>query len=83
MVTYPKRTGVSYDGEMIAGFVYNPYAEELYSAVRGYGACINGQHLHVVDKTIENGIIAYGCARYNEGDTDALFLQVPQRQWNR
>ena len=68
---------------MIAGFVYNPYVEELYSAVRGYGACINGQHLHVVDKIIENGIIAYGCARYNEGDTDALFLQVPQRQWNR
>ena len=65
--------GVSYDGEMIAGFVYNPYVEEFYSAIRGHGSCLNRQQLHIKDNTLEKGIVAYGCARYNEGDTDALF----------
>ena len=65
--------GVSYDGEMIAGFVYNPYMEEFYSAIRGHGSFLNRQRLHVKDDALENGIVAYGCARYNEGDTDALF----------
>lgn len=65
--------GVSYDGEMIAGFVYNPYVEEFYSAVRGHGSYLNQQRLQIKDNALETGIVAYGCARYNEGDTDALF----------
>lgn len=65
--------GVSYDGKMIAGFVYNPYVGALYSAVRGHGSCLNGRRLRIEDIPIEAGIVAYGCARYNEGDTDALF----------
>ncbi|MGN0263711.1 MAG: inositol monophosphatase family protein [Oliverpabstia sp.] len=65
--------GVSYDGEMIAGFVYNPYVEEFYSAIRGHGSFLNRQRLYSKDNTLENGIVAFGCARYNEGDTDALF----------
>lgn len=66
--------GISYDGKIIAGFVYNPYVEEFYSAVRGYGACLNHQRLFIKDIALESGIVAYGCARYNESDTDALFL---------
>lgn len=65
--------GVSYDGEMIAGFVYNPYVEEFYSAICGHGSFLNRQRLYIKDNALENGIVAYGCARYNEGDTDALF----------
>lgn len=65
--------GVSYDKKLIAGFVYNPYAKELYSAVRGQGSWLNGQRLRIMDNTLDKGIVAFGCARYNEGDTDALF----------
>ena len=65
--------GVSSEGRMIAGFVYNPYVDEFFSAVQGHGAFLNGQRLHVSDRSLEEGIAAYGCARYNEGDTDALF----------
>ena len=65
--------GISYDGKIIAGFVYNPYVEEFYSAIRGYGSCLNRQRLLIKDNALESGIVAYGCARYNESDTDTLF----------
>lgn len=65
--------GAGYGGEMIAGFVYNPYADEMFTAVRGRGAEMNGRELKIHDVPIEEGIVAFGCARYNEGDTDALF----------
>ena len=65
--------GAGYGGEMIAGFVYNPYADEMFTAVRGHGAELNGRELKIHDVPIEERIGAFGCARYNEGDTDALF----------
>ena len=36
-----------YDGEVVAGVVYNPLAEELFAAERGHGATLNGQPIHV------------------------------------
>lgn len=65
--------GVAFEAKMIAGFVYNPYVDLFYSAVRGQGSYLNGQRLRIEDTPLEAGIVAYGCARYNEGDTDALF----------
>ena len=29
--------GLAYQGKIAAGFVYNPYVDEMYSAVRGKG----------------------------------------------
>ena len=34
------------DGEMIAGVVYDPNRDEMFSAVRGGGATLNGRELH-------------------------------------
>ena len=34
--------GLAYAKEMIAGFVYNPYVDEMFTAVRGNGAYLNG-----------------------------------------
>ena len=36
-----------YDGEVVAGVVYNPLAEEIFAAERGHGATLNGQPIHV------------------------------------
>ena len=66
--------GAGYDGQMIAGFVYDPYVELFYSAVRGYGTVLNGIKLQIRNSSLAEGIVSFGCARYNnEGDTDALF----------
>lgn len=68
--------GLMHRGRMQAGFVYNPYVDEMYTAVRGQGSFLNGRRLNLQDKSIGEGIVAFGCARYNEGDTDKLFEAV-------
>jgi myo-inositol-1(or 4)-monophosphatase len=44
--------GLAQGDQLIAGVVYNPYYNELYSGARGHGATLNGKPLHVskVDK---------------------------------
>ena len=74
--------GVSFDGTAVAGFVYNPYVDELYSAVHGCGAYLNGRKLRMENRSLEQGIVAYGCARYNEADTDALFAVTKELYLN-
>lgn len=34
--------GLAYAGDVMAGVVYDPMSDEMYSAVRGYGASVNG-----------------------------------------
>ena len=65
--------GMAVDGQMIAGYVYNPFTDQFYEAQKGKGARLNGKRLEKPDHSLEEGIVAFGCARYNEGDTDALF----------
>ena len=60
--------GLAEDGVMIAGWVFNPYTDQFWSAERGQGAKLNGKKLVVEDKSLDAGICAFGCARYNEGD---------------
>ncbi|MGO8818188.1 MAG: inositol monophosphatase family protein [Terriglobia bacterium] len=39
--------GLAYRGEVIAGVVYDPTRNDIYTAERGAGAYLNGQRLHV------------------------------------
>lgn len=59
--------GLSQECAMIAGWVYNLYADQMYSAWRGRGAFLNGRKLEVEDKGLCSEICAFGCARYNAG----------------
>lgn len=70
--------GLACRKEMIAGFVFNPYVNEMYTAVKGQGSFLNGRRLLIPDKAVSEGIISFGCARYNEGDTDKLFAAVKE-----
>ena len=76
--------GVGYNGLIIGGFVCNPYVDEMFTAVRGHGAMLNGEPLQVRNSPIAEGIVSFGCARYNEneGDTDALFLIAKEMYLN-
>jgi myo-inositol-1(or 4)-monophosphatase len=66
------------NGELIAGFVYNPYVNKLYKAFKGKGAFLNDKKLEANDLSVEDGIVAFGCARYNECDVDVLFNTVKE-----
>jgi myo-inositol-1(or 4)-monophosphatase len=49
------------DGEMIAGVVYDPLRNEMFSAERGKGAFLNGRAIHVSKiKTLQESLTATG-----------------------
>ena len=60
--------GLAEDGVMKAGWVFDPYTDQFWSAERGQGAKLNGKVLKMEDRGLDAGICAFGCARYNEGD---------------
>lgn len=73
--------GLAYRGKIIAGYVYNPYVDLMYSAVRGRGAFLNGKPLRLGDAALEDGIAGFDCTRYNEGTgetIDILFEAVKE-----
>jgi myo-inositol-1(or 4)-monophosphatase len=49
------------DGEMVAGVVYDPLRDEMFSAARGHGATLNGEAIHVSQaKLLQESLIATG-----------------------
>ena len=70
--------GLAQNGKTVAGFVYNPYVDEMYTAFLGQSSSLNGRKLTMPDRTLEEGIAAFGCARYNENGTDLLFSAVQE-----
>jgi len=43
----PQRTSATGDGQIVAGVIYDPLRDELYTAERNLGAWLNGKRLHV------------------------------------
>ena len=55
--------GVEHDGERAVGVVYDPLLDELFCAVRGEGATLNGRPLHVSEEAdLGNALVATGFA---------------------
>jgi myo-inositol-1(or 4)-monophosphatase len=49
------------DGEMIAGVIYDPLRDEMFTAARGEGAFLNGKPIHVSKaKLLQESLIATG-----------------------
>ena len=65
--------GLAYHGKMQFGCVYNPYTREMYTAIKGEGAKLNGKEIHSSDKGLSENLVAFGCARYQTEDTDRIF----------
>lgn len=65
--------GLVKNGQRYMGVVYNPYLNEVYSAIRGEGAFLNGKPIHVSNQPLENGIVLFGSAPYNAELAKASF----------
>ena len=62
-------------GERLCGAVLNPYAEELFTAVRGEGAFLNGKPIHVDEAPLSETLVVCGTAPYSpEAVTDTFRL---------
>jgi myo-inositol-1(or 4)-monophosphatase len=61
--------GLQRDGVMIAGLIYNPANEELYTTERGKGAYMNDQRLRVAGRRqLHDCVIACGLPHIGRGD---------------
>lgn len=56
--------GLCKDGEVIAGVVYDFYADELFAASKGNGATLNGTPIHTAHRPVEESLIALGTSPY-------------------
>ncbi|MBO5496216.1 MAG: inositol monophosphatase [Oscillospiraceae bacterium] len=61
------------DGVVCAAAVYNPYVNELFSAVLGEGAWLNGRPIHVTDAPLSESVVCVGTAPYNVELADRTF----------
>lgn len=58
--------GLALDGERYMGVVYNPYLDEMFTAIKGQGAYLNGEPIHVSSEPLHNGVVLFGTAPYYE-----------------
>ena len=56
--------GVVKDLERVAGVVYNPFTDEMFTAEKGKGAFLNGKQIHVSELDLKDSIAIFGTAPY-------------------
>jgi myo-inositol-1(or 4)-monophosphatase len=61
--------GLERDGTLLAGLIYNPATEELFTAERGQGAYVNDQRLRVAARRkLSEAVVACALPHYGRGD---------------
>jgi len=61
--------GLERSGTIVAGLVYNPITDELYTAERGKGAFLNDRRLRVAARRqLNDSVIACGLPHHGRGD---------------
>jgi myo-inositol-1(or 4)-monophosphatase len=65
--------GFMKNNEIIAGVVYDPYQNELFTAEKGKGAHLNGEPLKIKNISLEDGIVAFGTSPYYREKADETF----------
>jgi len=73
--------GLQREGTMIAGVIYNPANDELYTAERGKGAFLNDQRLRVAGRrNLGDCVIACGLPHIGRGDHDLSRMEMTEIQ---
>lgn len=61
------------NGTVFAGAVYNPYVDEMFTAIRGHGAFLNGNPVSVTGSGLAESVVCYGSAPYAPNLADRTF----------
>ena len=65
--------GCLHRGELCAGAVFNPYMKEMFHAVRGAGAFLNGRPIRVDPAPLSESVVCVGTSPYSSTLTDLTF----------
>ena len=60
-------------GELLAAAVYNPYAGEMFTAVKGEGAFLNGRRIHADAAPLSETVFCFGSSPYRPDLADEAF----------
>lgn len=52
--------------EAIAGVIYNPYLDEIFSTIKGQGAFCNGEKITVSSQPLSNALVLFGSSPYDK-----------------
>ena len=64
-------------GDIIMGIIYDPFRDEVFSAIKGKGSFLNGQPIHVSNaEKLSDTMIGLGTAKREVADEN--FCPVPQ-----
>lgn len=66
------------DGVVEAGVVYNPYLNEMFSAIKGCGAFCNEKQIKVSDETLSNALVLFGTSPYDKTLSEKTFQLASQ-----
>ena len=64
------------DGEPAAAVIFNPYAEELFSAEKGKGAYLNDRQIHVAQEPLSGSLALVGSSPYYLEKTEETFQNI-------
>jgi histidinol phosphatase-like enzyme (inositol monophosphatase family) len=83
--TWSVLVGVEYDGEPLAGVAFMPAAGDLFSAVRGHGAYVNGRpvRLSAVDR-LEDAMVCHGgLAQFTDAGREDLLGKLARATYTQ
>ena len=69
--------GLTHQGAVIMGAVYDPYLDELFWAEKGQGAYLNQQKITVSMHGLQKGLVLFGTSPYDRTKTKETF-QIAQ-----
>jgi len=65
------------DEKPVIGLIYNPYSDELFTAIAGNGAALNGHPIRVSSRSsLADGLIGFGTTPYDRQLAHQTFAQV-------
>lgn len=62
-----------YEQQTILACCYNPYRDDLFTAIKGQGAYLNGKRLTMQARALDNSLIAVGTAPYDKSIAERNF----------
>lgn len=68
--------GLLKDGEPYMAVIYNPYMDEMFTAVKGQGTFVNGTRVRVSENRLADGITVFGTAIYYDGSAEPTFRRA-------
>ena len=68
--------------DVVAGIVYNPYLDELFSATKGQGAFCNGEKISVSSQPMGKALVLFGTSLYDK-DLFPKTIEVLSKYFNQ